>query len=51
MRIFGGFGYPAATNVIEYVEILTTGNAVDFGDLTDRWKSCYAGGSNGHGGL
>ena len=37
-------------NTIDYVEILTTGNAVDFGDQTvkrDRVSGC----SNGHGGL
>ena len=40
VRVFaGGFeSSPCATNVIEYVEIATTGNAVDFGDL----KFCYS---------
>ena len=35
---------------MDYVEILTTGNALDFGDQTtkrDRLSAC----SNGHGGL
>ena len=29
-------------NVIDYVEIMTTGNAIDFGDCTDAamWVSC-----------
>ena len=36
-RAVNGSGYtnPAATNVIEYVEISTLGNAADFGDLTN----------------
>ena len=53
--VFAG-GYfassPNATNAIAYVEIATTGNAVDFGDLaystiTNGLRSS----SNGHGGL
>ena len=53
--VFAG-GYfassPNATNAIAYVEIMTTGNAVDFGDLaystiTNGLRSS----SNGHGGL
>ena len=41
---------PSYSNVIDYVTILTQGNAVDFGDLT---IAKYAGSalSNGHGGL
>ena len=38
------------TNVIQKIEILTTGDAVDFGDLTDT-VTHNAGFSNGHGGL
>ena len=30
----GGEGSPANVNTIDYVTILTTGNATDFGDLT-----------------
>jgi hypothetical protein len=38
------------TNTIDYVTILSAGNAIDFGDLTQiRWVC--AGLSNGHGGL
>ena len=37
-------------NVIDYVEIASTGNAVDFGDLI-RCKMVVGGFSNGHGGL
>ena len=38
------------SNVIDYVEISTTGNAVDFGDTVSDF-SMRAGISNGHGGL
>ena len=41
----GGF-----TNIIDFVEIATTGNAVDFGDTTNVVRH-IKGGSNGHGGL
>ena len=45
----GGFYTGSYTNTIEYVEIMTTGNAIDFGDLTTvGWGY---GASNGHGGL
>ena len=30
----GGFVSPASQNVMDYIEIATTGNALDFGDLT-----------------
>ena len=50
---FGGYtglGSPNATNEINFVEIATTGDAQDFGDLTlSPFYSC--GISNGHGGL
>ena len=39
-----------ATNVIEYITIASTGNAVDYGDLAasiNEWSGC----SNAHGGL
>ena len=47
----GRLASPATgTNTIDYVTILSTGNAIDFGDLTQiRWVC--AGLSNGHGGL
>ena len=41
----GGF-----TNIIDFVEIATTGNAQDFGDLTNTVRH-IKGDSNGHGGL
>ena len=52
--VFGG-GYkntPTASrlDVIEYITIASTGNAVDFGDLTVP-KNVLAACSNGHGGL
>ena len=46
----GGYGQPAFTNVIDYVEIMTTGNAVDFGEYSYT-ADHVAGCSNGHGGL
>lgn len=42
---------PSATNVMDYVTIAATGNAVDFGDLTYSATSGGGGNSNGHGGL
>ena len=52
--VFAG-GYtptPAATslNMIDYVTIMSTGNAIDFGDLLNHYY-LVAGLSNGHGGL
>ena len=47
----GGFISPARTNTIDYVQIATTGDAIDFGDLTNTARSRGAGVSNGHGGL
>ena len=43
---------PAAgmTNVMEYVQIMTTGNTIDFGDLSITGYY-ITGMSNGHGGL
>ena len=38
------------SNIIEYVQIMTTGNSVDFGDLNQGVSEC-AGCSSGHGGL
>ena len=42
-----GGGY---TDTMDYVQIMTTGNAVDFGNLTNAMDSLAAC-SNGHGGL
>ena len=39
-------------DVIDFVHIMSTGNAIDFGDLSANGSSGYdAGASNGHGGL
>ena len=54
--IFSGGGSPASGNDnnrmkrIDKIEIATTGNAIDFGDMTDH-TSNHGVGSNGHGGL
>ena len=48
----GGYGaspFPKV-NILDYIEIPTTGNAVDFGNLTTA-TSDGTGVSNGHGGL
>ena len=47
--IFSG-SHPA-TNNIEYVEIATTGNAMDFGDLTNTKLHTPSSASDSHGGL
>ena len=36
---------------IEYIQIMTTGNGVDFGDLTSAKKNGFDGMSTSHGGL
>ena len=46
----GGYNAPASTDIIDYVQIMTTGDAIDFGDLT-RALNKGASASNGHGGL
>ena len=45
-----GYNGSSYVNSIEYVEIMTEGNSVDFGDLQSA-KGQAAGCSNGHGGL
>ena len=51
----GGMTSPSPavrTNTIQYITIMTTGNAVDFGDTTSRTNSSsFEGCSNAHGGL
>ena len=45
----GGF---INTNILDYVEIATTGNAKDFGDMAYMTSEQLSmAGSNGHGGL
>ena len=46
----GGNQSPGATNSIEFLTIITTGNGQDFGDLTYATRGVGAN-SNGHGGL
>ena len=48
--VWGGGDTSPALNTMDYVQIMTTGNAVDFGDLTDARFNAFAS-SNGHGGL
>ena len=51
----GGMTSPSPavrTNTIQYITIMTTGNAIDFGDTTSRTNSShFEGCSNAHGGL
>ena len=44
-------GWSGTVDTMDYVQIMTTGNAVDFGDLSlARWAG-GSGISNAHGGL
>ena len=45
-----GGGAPNNTDIIDYVQLMTLGNAVDFGNLTSG-RRAIGGCSNGHGGL
>ena len=48
--IAGGYKSPSSTNAIDFVLFSSTGNAQEFGDLTqDRWS--LGGASDSHGGL
>ena len=42
--MFFGVGHPSYYNTIEYVELDTLGNAVDFGDQIDSvaWRRCLS---------
>ena len=55
--MFSGYVSPSNTNIIDYINIQTTGDSVDFGDLTDndtdfgsgygnQTRAVYAGGQN-----
>ena len=47
----GGGSYPSSqSNIIDYIQIMTTGNAQDFGDRTVSKYGCGVA-SNGHGGI
>ena len=37
--VFGGAANPSYLNIMDYVEIATTGNAADFGDLVEARNS------------
>ena len=48
--VWGGGDTSPALDTMDYVQIMTQGNAVDFGDLTTARFNAFAS-SNGHGGL
>ena len=49
--VFAGAGdYPAGSNTMEFINIATTGNASDFGDLTAA-RGYVKGCADSHGGL
>ena len=45
-----GGSTPSYSNVVDYITIASTGNAIDYGDLASPTASS-GGSSNGHGGL
>ena len=49
--MFGGGKTPSDVNTIDRVDIATTGNAVDWGDLLENTGYNQSSTSNGHGGL
>ena len=49
--VFMGGVTPSVVNTMDYIEIATTGDAKDFGDLTSGARGSGAATSNGHGGL
>tara|TARA_B100000131_G_scaffold309332_1_gene339688 strand:- start:3 stop:1031 length:1029 start_codon:yes stop_codon:yes gene_type:complete len=49
--VLAGGRNPSDLNVIDYVQIMSTGNAVDYGDLLAVGSFNQSGASNGHGGL
>ena len=48
--VWGGGETAPALNTMDYVQIMTQGNAIDFGDLTTARFNAFSS-SNGHGGL
>ena len=48
--VFSGGRTPTEVNTIDYVQIPSAGNAIDFGDLLSTVSNA-ASVSNGHGGL
>ena len=49
--VWAGSWNPAKTNIMDYVQIMSTGNAVDFGDTIKPGLLQEQNCSNGHGGL
>ena len=49
--VLAGGRNPSDLNVIDYVQIMSTGNAVDYGDLLAVGSFNQSGASNAHGGL
>ena len=49
--IFWNGWTPTRVNTIDFVQIMTTGDASDFGDATIQANAVTAALSNGHGGL
>ena len=47
----GGAAHPNYYDTIDYVQIMSTGDAIDFGDLVNDDRNYLSGASNGHGGL
>ena len=49
--VFGGGQSPAATDAIDYINVATQGNAVDFGSLITNQHLSGGACSSNHGGL
>ena len=49
--LFGGGATPSNSDVIDFITISTTGDATDFGNLTDERQWVFGAASDSHGGL
>ena len=49
--VMAGGMTPNSSDVIDFAQIMTTGNFIDFGDLNGDARAQFGGCSNGHGGL
>ena len=47
--MFSAGATPGATDVLDFITILSTGNAQDFGDMSTNVSQCFGGGSNTRG--
>ena len=47
--VFSAGATPGATDVLDFITILSTGNAQDFGDMSTNVSQCFGGGSNTRG--